>query len=63
MHPVYQGVPRQRGNGLGSIFKAAAKTVIPFLKPIVKSGLTNLKKQTIAGAHEMQNIWNILHIH
>ena len=32
-YPVYRGVSRQYGNGLGSIFKAALRTVVPFLKP------------------------------
>ena len=32
--PVYRGVSRQYGNGLGSIFKAALRTVIPILKPV-----------------------------
>ena len=34
--PVYRGVSRQYGNGLGSIFKAALRTVIPILKPVAK---------------------------
>ena len=37
--PVYRGISRQNGNGLGSIFKAALRTVIPILKPIAKASL------------------------
>ena len=43
MIPVYQGVPRQQGYGLGSVFKSAMKTVTPFLKPVVESSLESLK--------------------
>ena len=35
--PVYRGVSRQYGNGLGSIFKAALRTVFPILKPVAKA--------------------------
>ena len=42
--PVYRGVSRQYGNGLGSIFKAALRTVIPILKPVAKASLTSVKK-------------------
>ena len=42
--PVYRGVSRQYGNGLGSIFKAAMKTVIPILKSVAKSSLKSMKK-------------------
>ena len=42
--PVYRGVSRQYGNGLGSIFKAALKTVIPILKPVAKASLKSVKK-------------------
>ena len=42
--PVYRGVARQYGNGLGSIFKAALRTVIPILKPVAKAGLQSVKK-------------------
>ena len=47
MIPVYQGVPRQQGYGLGSVFKSAMKTATPFLKPVVKSSLESLKNQTL----------------
>ena len=42
--PVYRGVSRQYGNGLGSIFKASLRTVIPILKPVAKASLKSVKK-------------------
>ena len=42
--PVYRGVSRQYGNGLGSIFKAALRTVIPILKLVAKASLKSVKK-------------------
>lgn len=42
--PVYRGVSRQYGYGLGSMFKTAMRTVIPILKPIAKAGLQSIKK-------------------
>ena len=44
LFPVYRGVSRQYGNGLGSIFKAALRTVIPILKPVAKASLKSVKK-------------------
>ena len=41
---VYRGVSRQYGNGLGSIFKVAMRTVIPILKPVAKASLKSMKK-------------------
>ena len=41
---MYRGVSRQYGNGLGSIFKAALRTVIPILKPVAKASLKSVKK-------------------
>ena len=43
-YPVYRGVSRQYGNGLGSIFKAALRTVVPILKPLAKVGIQSAKK-------------------
>ena len=43
MIPVYRGVQHQYGYGLGSLFKAALKTV----SPLVKTGLHALKKEGI----------------
>ena len=43
-YPVYRGVLRQYGNGLGSIFKAALRTVVPILKPLAKFGIQSAKK-------------------
>lgn len=57
MYPVYRGVPRQTGNGLGGLFKTALKTIIPMVKPIVKpilkSGLSTLKRQGLGAAHDI----------
>ena len=41
--PVYRGLSRQCGNGLGSIFKAALRTVIPIIKPVAKASLKVMK--------------------
>ena len=43
-YPVYRCVSRQYGNGLGSIFKAALRTVVPILKPLAKVGIQSAKK-------------------
>ena len=43
-YPVYRGVSRQYGNSLGSIFKAALRTVVPILKPLAKVGIQSAKK-------------------
>ena len=40
MYPVYRGVLRQRGHGLGDVLKSAFRTVVPLLKPVVNRGLT-----------------------
>ena len=45
MLPVYRGVKHQYGYGLGSIFKTALKTVIPLIKPLVKSEFNAIKKE------------------
>ena len=42
--PLYRGVSRQYGNGLGCIFKAALRTVLPILKPVAKASLKSMKK-------------------
>jgi hypothetical protein len=42
--PVYRGVPRQYGYGLGSIFRTIGRTVVPFLKPLAKTVGKNLLK-------------------
>ena len=39
----YGSGSRQYGNGLGSIFKAAMRTVIPILKPMAKAGIQSAK--------------------
>ena len=48
--PVYRGVSRQYGNGLGSIFKAALRTVIPILKPVAKASLTSKFREFMSPA-------------
>ena len=40
---MYRGLSRQYGNGLGSIFKAALRTVIPIIKPVAKASLKSMK--------------------
>lgn len=42
--PVYRGLSRQYGHGLGSIFKTVLRTVTPILKPAAKLGLQSIKK-------------------
>ena len=42
--PVYRGVSRQYGYGLGSMFKTALRTVMPVLKPVAKAGLQSIKQ-------------------
>lgn len=44
MYPVYRGVPRQYGHGLGSIFKSALKTTAPFVKPLVQKAIKTIKR-------------------
>lgn len=41
--PVYRGLSRQYGYGLGSIFKTAFRAVMPVLKPLAKAGLQSAK--------------------
>ena len=43
---VYRGVSRQYNNGLGSIFKAALRTVIPILKTVAKASLKTYEKSS-----------------
>ena len=43
---VYRGVSRQYNNGLGSIFKAALRTVIPILKTVAKASLKKYEKSS-----------------
>ena len=56
MLPVYRGVKHQYGNGLGSIFKTALKTVTPLIKPLVKSGFNAIKKKASNGEYVQQKI-------
>ena len=55
--PVYRGVLRQYGHGLGSIFKAALRTMSPILKPMAKLGLQSAKK--VAKEHGIQALKEI----
>ena len=43
-NPVYRGVSRQFGTGLGSIFKAALRTVAPILKQLANVGIQSAKR-------------------
>ena len=56
--PVYRGIPRQYGNGLGSIFKAAMRTVIPILKPLAKAGIQSAKQ--VAKTHGVGALRDIM---
>ena len=55
--PVYRGVSRQYGHGLGSIFKAALRTMAPILKPMAKIGLQTAKN--VAKEHGIQALKDI----
>ena len=62
-YPVYKGLSRQYGYGLGSIFKSAMRTVIPILKPIAKAGLKSLKEQGLEAIKDItsgQNVKQVL---
>lgn len=55
--PVYRGLSRQYGYGLGSIFRTAMRTVIPFLKPVAKAGLQSIKHVAKdQGIHALRDI-------
>jgi hypothetical protein len=57
MYPVYQGVARQRGHGLGDMLKSAYRTVVPVLKPMVTRGLHALKDAALThGKDFLQNV-------
>ena len=57
MYPVYHGVARQRGHGLGDILKSAFRSVAPVLKPIVTRGLLALKDAALTHGKEfLQNV-------
>ena len=45
MYPVYKGIPRQYGRGLGSMFKSMTKSIIPWVKPHVQSAFKVLKNE------------------
>lgn len=65
-YPVYRGVSRQYGNGLGSIFKAALRTVVPILKPLAKVGIQSAKKvakdQGIKALKDIVSGQNVKHV-
>ena len=55
--PVYRGVSRQYGYGLGSMFKTALRTVMPILKPVAKAGLQSIKHVAKdQGIHALRDI-------
>ena len=55
--PVYKGVSRQYGYGLGSMFKTALRTVMPVLKPVAKAGLQSIKQVAKdQGIHALRDI-------
>ena len=57
MYPVYQGVARQRGHGLGDMLKSAFRSVEPLLKPMVTRGLHALKDAALTHGKEfLQNV-------
>ena len=58
--PVYRGISRQYGNGLGSIFKAALRTVIPILKPVAKASLKCVKSEKVAKDQGVQALKDIV---
>jgi hypothetical protein len=57
MYPVYQGVARKRGDGLGDMLKSAYRTVVPVLKPMVTRRLHALKDAALTHGKEfLQNV-------
>ena len=58
-YPVYKGLSRQYGYGLGSIFKSAMRTVIPILKPIAKAGLKSVKEQGLEAIKDIASEQNV----
>ena len=57
MYPVYRGVARQPGNGLGDMLKSVFRTVAPVLKPVVSQGLHALKDAALTHGKEfLQNV-------
>lgn len=57
-YPVYRGISRQYGNGLGSIFKTVLRTVAPILKPMAKAGIQSAKK--VAKEHGVKALKEII---
>lgn len=47
MYPVYRGVPRQYGHGLGSLFHSAIKSTTPLLAPLVSSTMRAIKNEGV----------------
>lgn len=58
-YPVYRGLSRQYGYGLGSIFRSAMRTVIPILKPVAKAGLESVKEQGLAAIKDIASGKNV----
>ena len=64
MHPVYRGVPRQFGGGLGSMFKSMMKTAIPMIKPQLQSAFKVLKNEGIKqGVGALQDLMDNKEVH
>jgi hypothetical protein len=53
-YSVYRGIPRQKGYGLGGIFKSLYRYVLPFLKdhalPVIKKGAEFVGNEAIRAA-------------
>ena len=45
MHPVYRGLPRQYGGGLGSMFRSLFRTIMPLVTPVIGRAINTLKKE------------------
>ena len=55
--PVYRGVSRQYGYGIGSMFKTALRIVMLVLKPVAKAGLQSIKQVAKdQGTHALRHI-------
>lgn len=57
MHPIYTGIPRQHGHGLGSVFKSLFKSVAPLIKPLASRVMHTLKTEGVRhGAAAVQDL-------
>jgi len=57
--PVFQGYSRQKGHGLGNIFKSFYKWIVPIVKthamPVLKEGASVLKNEAIKTVANIAN--------